>query len=301
MTAARLLADRPARSPGSEAAATEVAALEATGIEVGYGGEPAVRAVDLRLTAGEWLGLIGPNGAGKSSLLKAIAGLVDYRGELRIAGRRPPTGRSRAREWGRLVAYVAQRPILPPGMTVAEYVLLGRTAHLRWLAAEAGRDRAVTAAALDRLELSGFAARPVAELSGGEAQRVTLARAIAQDAPVLLLDEPTSALDLAHQVGVLELVDELRTERGLTVVSAMHDLGGAGRFADRLALLHQGTLVTIGAPTEVLTEPVLSRYYGTPVQVMTDAGGGAVVVPLRRRAEAGAGRGSATRIDLDRP
>ncbi|MDH4365088.1 MAG: ABC transporter ATP-binding protein, partial [Acidimicrobiia bacterium] len=112
-------------------------------------------------------------------------------------------------------------------------------------------------------------------------QRVVLARALVQEAEVLLLDEPTSALDLGHGIGVLELVDELRRDRGLTVVSAMHDLGSAGRFADRLALLHQGELVAHGTPGEVLTEPILSRYYQTPVEVLRSADGTAVVVPLR--------------------
>jgi iron complex transport system ATP-binding protein len=273
-------------APGVEPADPGPAAVAVSGLTVRYGRATAVDDVDLEVPAGQWLALIGPNGAGKSSLLRAVVGLVAHQGRVVLAGRPAPSGRSAARERGRLVAYVAQRPVLPDGMTVAEYVLLGRSPHLRWLAAEGSADRHVVAAVLDRLELTAFARRELVELSGGEVQRVTLARALAQEAPLLLLDEPTSALDLAHQVGVLELVDELRHERRLTVLAAMHDLGAAGRFADRLALLHQGRLVVHGRPEEVLTETTLATHYGTPVQILTDVQGGMVVVPLRHRPDA---------------
>lgn len=286
--------------------------LDRVGICYGRNGPPVVHDVSFDVAAGEWLALIGPNGAGKSSLLRATAGLVSHTGTVSLAQasrtgggsphrrptgppgpdagpgtgagegrtrhpRRSPSLRARAR----LVAYVAQQPVLPPGMTVAEYVLLGRTAHLGWLRAEGRADRRAAAEVLDRLDLARFGTRRLTAMSGGELQRVVLARALVQEAEVLLLDEPTSALDLGHGIGVLELVDELRRDRGLTVVSAMHDLGSAGRFADRLALLHQGELVAHGTPGEVLTEPILSRYYQTPVEVLRSADGTAVVVPLR--------------------
>jgi len=258
--------------------APPVVALALDRIDVRYArnGPPVVHDVSLDVAAGEWLALIGPNGAGKSSLLRAIAGLVAHTGTVSLADA-SPTPRVRAR----MVAYVAQQPVLPPGMTVAEYVLLGRTAHLGWLRAEGRADRRAAAEVLDRLHLARFGSRDLAAMSGGELQRVVLARALVQEAEVLLLDEPTSALDLGHGIGVLELVDELRRDRGLTVISAMHDLGSAGRFADRLALLHHGELVAHGPPGEVLTEPILSRYYQTPVEVLRSADGTAVVVPLR--------------------
>jgi iron complex transport system ATP-binding protein len=246
-------------------------------VSVSYRKGPAVvDQVSMVVERGRWLAVIGPNGAGKSSLLKAIAGLVPHRGKIDF----PPAGTdggSRAK----LVAYVAQNPTLPPKMSVAEYALLGRTAHLGWLAAESDRDRRIVDEVLDRLSLTSFASRPVTELSGGEVQRAVLARALVQQAPILLLDEPTSALDIGHQIGVLELVDELRREHGLSIVSAMHDLSSASRFADELALLDQGSLVASGAPAEVLTEETLSRHYQTPVQVMTGVDGGVVIVPLR--------------------
>ena len=288
-------APAPAGTP-SAGAPPPVVGLELDQVTVSYrSGRPVVKAVSLRVTQGQWLALIGPNGAGKSSLLKAVAGLIAHTGSVAfdregVLRARPAASRERARA----VAYVAQQPVLPPGMTVAEYVLLGRTAHLSWLAAEGADDRRVVAEVLERLDLGGFGARLVTEMSGGEVQRVALARALAQQSAILLLDEPTSALDLGHRIAVLELVDRLRRDGGLTVVSAMHDLGSAGGFADRLALLHDGSLVACGPPAEVLTEEILSRYYQTPVQVLTGADGGAVVVPLRQGHE----RAAVPRPDL---
>ncbi len=281
--------DRPPGPAGGQptaAPAPTAVSLDRVGVRYGRSGPPVVRDISFDVAAGEWLALIGPNGAGKSSLLRATAGLVAHTGTVSLtqapqAGdgspHRPPSPRTRARS----IAYVAQQPELPPGMSVAEYVLLGRTAHLGWLRAEGRADRRAAADVLDRLDLTRFGSRDLTAMSGGELQRVVLARALVQEAEVLLLDEPTSALDLGHGIGVLELVDELRRDRNLTVISAMHDLGSAGRFADRLALLHQGELAAHGPPDEVLTEPILSRYYQTPVEVLRSADGTAVVVPLR--------------------
>lgn len=229
--------------------------------------------VDLDLVAGEWLGVIGPNGAGKSTLLKALAGLVPATGQVHLAdGRRP-----RATD----LSLMPQVPQLPPGMTVAEYVLVGRTPHLRWLQGESRHDRAVVVDVLRRLDLSGFAARSVRSLSGGEAQRVCVARALAQQAPVLLLDEPTSSLDVGHQVEVLELIDQLRLSDGLTVVAAMHDLGTAARFSDRLLLLDGGHVVTTDTPERVLDPVVLSGVYATALEVH-ELRGELVVLPAPR-------------------
>ena len=233
----------------------------------------ALRGVDLRLGEGEWLGLIGPNGAGKSTLLRAIADLVPHDGTVALGcGRRPG---------GTDVALVSQNPILPEGMTVAEYALLGRSPHLGWLATESRRDRRIVASVLDRLDLQSFAARPVSHLSGGETQRVVLARALVQQAPILLLDEPTSALDLGHRAAVLELIDELRRHDGISVIAAMHDLGTAARFADRLALIDRGRIVADGPPHSVLAPGRLSDVYATPLSVHT-VDGEIVVLPAPR-------------------
>lgn len=237
-------------------------ALSCRGVEVVLGRRRVLDGIDLDVAAGEWVGLIGPNGAGKSTLLRAVVGLVRHRGDIVVAdgARRPgPTD----------VAMVPQRPLVPDAMSVSEYVLVGRTAHLGWLARESRHDRQVVAAALRRLDLHDFADRPVAELSGGETQRVVVARALAQEAPILLLDEPTSALDLGHQMAVLELVDELRRADGLTVVAVMHDLTTAVRFAERFALLDAGRLVATGPARDVLDPDLLSAAFRTPLTVRT--------------------------------
>ena len=148
------------------------AALACRGVRVSFGGCEVLGGIDLDLGAGEWLGLIGPNGAGKSTLLRSIAGLVDHDGTVTLADGRTPTATD--------LALVPQAPILPAGMTVVEYVLLGRTAHLGWLARESRTDRSIVASVLCRLDLHDFAGRLVASLSGGEAQRVVVARALAQ-------------------------------------------------------------------------------------------------------------------------
>lgn len=252
---------------------TPAHALRIRGLGVAYDGTEVLRGLDLDLRTGEWLGLIGPNGSGKSTLLRALVGLVPSTGSVVLGAGRPPGPTD--------LSLMPQTPELPPGMTVVEYVLLGRTAHLGWLTGESRADREIATAVLRRLQLSGFAARRVRQLSGGESQRVVIARALAQQAPVLLLDEPTSALDVGHQVEVLELVDELRHEDGLTVVAAMHDLSTAARYADRLALLDRGGLVSVGDPAQVLDPAVLSRVYGHPVDVH-DVDGHLVVVPTPR-------------------
>ncbi|MFP5252170.1 MAG: ABC transporter ATP-binding protein [Actinomycetes bacterium] len=249
-------------------------------VTVAYGEVTIVDGVDLDVADGEWLGLLGPNGAGKTTLLRTVAGLVRRTtGEVTVDGIDPST--VSRREVARHVAFVDQRPVLPPGMTVGEYVLLGRTAHVPLLGFEREEDLAVCEQAMDRLDVRRFVDRDVLTLSGGEAQRVVLARALAQQAQVLLLDEPTSALDLGHQQHVLQLVDELRHERGLTVVATMHDLTVAGQFAHRCALLAGGRLVATGPVAEVLTAETIAEHYGARVQVLDDGCGGVIVVPLR--------------------
>ena len=206
-------------------------ALQATAVTVTLGRMRAVDGVELTVEPGEWLALIGPNGAGKTSLLRALAGLVHATGTIRLDGREAPVGCRR--ELARMVALVPQLPETPPALTVAEYVLLGRTPHIGYLGSEGAGDRLAAAGAIERLGLLDFVQRPLGSLSGGERQRVVLARALAQAAPLLLLDEPTSALDLGRQQDALDLLDELRRSDGLTVISAMHDLSLAGQYADR--------------------------------------------------------------------
>jgi iron complex transport system ATP-binding protein len=167
-------------------------------------------------------------------------------------------------------------------MSVANYVLLGRTPHIGYIGSESRHDLRSTELALNRLGLEEIAARELSTLSGGEAQRAVLARALAQEAPILLLDEPTSSLDIGHGLEVLEMIDSLRKADGLTVVTAIHDLTLAGQFVDRLVLLDKGRVVADGLPGEVLTEDRLRPSYGVGIRVV-DIGDGPTVIPARNR------------------
>ena len=229
--------------------------------------------------------VVGPNGAGKSTLLRAVGGIVDATGSIDLGGR-PAAGMTR-REMARLVALVPQEPVIPRGMRVVDYVLLGRTAHLGFFEAEGAADLDVAVKALADLDAGPLADRTVDTLSGGERQRIVIARALAQESPVLLLDEPTTALDVGHQQEVLDLVDRLRAERNLTVLATMHDLTLAGQYADWLVMLDAGEVVVAGSADEVLTEEAVARHYGARVRVVPDEAG-PIVVPVRRSGSDGA-------------
>jgi iron complex transport system ATP-binding protein len=266
---------------GTEAPEVEVeAVVECAGLRVERGTTPVVTGVDLRVARGEWVAVVGPNGAGKTSMLQALAGLLPATGEVRVAGLDP--GRSGPRRTARRVALMPQQPVVPEGVTVRELVALGRTPHLGRLAGESARDRAVVERTLRRLDLEALAGRPATDLSGGELQRVVLARALVQEPALLLLDEPTSALDVGHQQSVLDLVDRMRLEDGLTVVAAMHDLTLAGQYADRVLLLHEGRVVADASPAEVLSADLLARTYGARLEVVGRPAGPAVL-PVRVR------------------
>lgn len=254
------------------------AALAAERLQVTLGGARLLEGVELSVAKGEWLGLIGPNGAGKSTLLQALAGLVECEGDVRLDG--VTTRRLGRRELARRVALVPQQPQILWDVTVAEYVLLGRTPHIGYFAGERRSDELAAERAIARLGLRRFIGRTLRSLSGGELQRVLLARALAQEAPLLLLDEPTSALDLGRQQLALELVDRLRRESALTVVSAMHDLTLAGQFADRMLLLDSGRVVVQGPAQEVLTAETIRAHYGAAVRVIRE-NGSVFVLPHR--------------------
>jgi cobalamin transport system ATP-binding protein len=251
------------------------------GVGVRYGPAAALDGVSEKVVAGEWLAIIGPNGAGKSTLLRCIAQLTRHQGRITIDGQ--PVTSLRRRALAQLVAYVPQVPVLPAEMTVADYVLLGRTPHVGYLRMESDGDRQICAGLLGQLDLAAMAGRALATLSGGEAQRVVLARALAQQAPVLLLDEPTSALDLGRRVEALEIIDTVRRDQALTVISAVHDLTLAGQFADRLLLLSGGQVVASGPAAAVLREDVLGPHFGTAVQIVTGPDGARVVISRRHR------------------
>jgi iron complex transport system ATP-binding protein len=253
-------------------------AIEVRDLRVTLGGAGILHGVDLDVGVGEWVTVIGPNGAGKSTLLRAVGGLLPFAGTVSLFG--VPHGRLRRRERARTVATVPQNPVIPAGMAVFDYVLLGRTPYIRPLGRESIVDLAAVDEVLERLDLTRFAGRYLDTLSGGERQRACLARALAQGATVLLLDEPTSALDIGHQQDVLDLVDQLRADHGLTVLACMHDLSLAGEYADRMVLLASGRVVASGPPRAVLTEPLLREHYGARVRII-DGDQGPVIIPVR--------------------
>jgi iron complex transport system ATP-binding protein len=256
-----------------------VSAISFERVTVEAGSRRIVDGVSLAIEPGAWVSLLGPNGAGKTTMLRVLAGLRRFRGSVRIDGLQlDELGR---REAARRVALVPQTPVVPLGMTVGDYVLLGRTPHMGVLAREGAGDRAAAAEALERLELASLAERLLSSLSGGELQRAVIARALAQAAPILLLDEPTAALDVGHQQQVLELVDELRRADRLTVVAAMHDLTLSAQYGDRIVLVDQGRVLAEGSADEVLTEERIASLYGASVRVVRQNGTRAIV-PVRR-------------------
>ena len=249
-------------------------------LSVTLGDTEVVSGLDTDIGSGGWLGLIGPNGAGKSTVLRAIVGVVDYGGTIEIAGK--ASDQSDRRERARTVAYVPQRPQLPLLMNVRDYVMLGRTPYLSLFASETRHDLNIVDEVLERLELSRFRNRALGEISGGEAQRAVLGRALVQEAPILIMDEPTTGLDLGHQEQVLELTDELRHERNLTVVCAMHDLTVAAQFCDKLTLIDAGRVVTSGAAREVLSLERIASHFGASVTIIDNPDVGFIVAPRRR-------------------
>jgi iron complex transport system ATP-binding protein len=260
--------------------AVATSALRLHELAVRLGGREVLRDVSLDVPMGSGTCVVGPNGAGKTTLLHACAGLVDRDGSVELFGRR--IEEHRRRERARSVALVPQNPVIPEAMTVRRYVLLGRTPHVGPLGAEGRADVTATDSALERLDLAWAADRRLDTLSGGELQRAVLARALAQESPLLLLDEPTTGLDLGNPVRVLVLVYDLRRQERLTVVSAMHDLTLAGRFSVRFVLLSGGRLVATGTRSEVLDATVISEHFGASVHVIGEGDVGWAIVPSSR-------------------
>jgi iron complex transport system ATP-binding protein len=256
-----------------------VSGLELVDVGVSIGADQILRGVNARVEAGRWLALIGPNGSGKSTALRAVCGLVKFEGDILLAGTSIRSMSKRA--LARSIALLPQIPVVPRGMRVSTYVLLGRTPHLSYFSQESEEDRAVAAQILRKLEIETLAERDVASLSGGERQLVVLARALVQEPSVLVLDEPTSALDIGHQQDVMEVIDDLRRREGITVISAMHDLTVASQFAADVVMLGRGRVVASGNVGSVLTEERIREQYRASVRVLPSGSDGIVVVPSR--------------------
>jgi len=267
----------PPASPAAAASPAPVA-LACRDLHVTRDRTAILHGIDLAVDAGSWVSLVGPNGSGKTTLLFALAGLIPAAGHIEVDGLTPR--RAGRRRVARTVAMMPQRPVVPEGVTARELIGLGRTPHIGRFGTESDDDHEVVDRVIDRLDLHDLASRTATTLSGGELQRVVLGRSLAQEPRVLLLDEPTSALDIGHQQQVLDLVDSMRRETGLTVVAAMHDLTSAAHYGQRLVLLDRGRVVADGRPEEVLTVERVAQVYDARVEVL-DRRDGRAVLPLR--------------------
>ncbi len=236
-------------------------------LNVSYNSCHVLHDVSLDVHSGEIDALIGPNGAGKSTLVRAVSGVIPVEsGHIRTNGDNFAVLPSMRR--AKYLAVVPQAVSLPPAFTVWETVLMGRTPYLGFLGQFSSFDEEIARRSLERVHALELADRRAGELSGGEAQRVLLARALCQSTPILLLDEPTAHLDLQYQVSLLDLVRELAHRDKLAVLIALHDLNLAARYADRVALMVAGQIRAIGTPQQVITSELISQAYSWPVQVV---------------------------------
>ena len=240
--------------------------LKIENLSVNYGVRRILHNISLDVQSGEVLALIGPNGAGKSTLIRAVSGVIPYSGHVRTNGDNFASLSTLQR--ARFIATVPQAVSLPTAYTVWETVLFGRTPYLGFLGQPSQKDEDIGRQSLGRVSALPFAERRVGELSGGEQQRVLLARALCQSTPILLLDEPTAHLDLQYQVGLLELVHELAHKDNLAVLIALHDLNLAAHYADRIALMVAGQIKAEGKPAQVLRPELIEEAYCLPVQVV---------------------------------
>ena len=237
---------------------------------------PVIDSLSLEVRAGELVGLIGPNGAGKSTLLRSLVGLIPSTGEVRVSGR-SAAGLTLA-ERATLMAYVPQEHEIVWPVTVERLVGLGRVPHSGAFGLRRGdRGRRAVQQAMERMDVSRFATRPATALSGGEKARVLIARALAQETPILIADEPAAGLDPAHQIALMRTFRSL-TDEGRAVIATLHDLGLAARWCTRLILLNNGVIAADGPPAEILNARVLAEVYGIRAYLGTAAGGPVVQI-----------------------
>jgi len=270
--------------------------LEARGLGFAYGGNTVLEDVSLDLRSGEMVGIVGPNGSGKSTLLRLLSGVLSpAQGEIRIHGR-ALSSYSR-RDLSRAIAVVPQDTVVEFPFSVGEVVLMGRSPHLGGFAFEGARDLEIARDAMVRTGVLELAQRSIHEISGGERQRVIVARALSQEAVILLLDEPTAFLDIRHEVEIYDLLHDVQQE-GRAILTVLHDLNLAALYCDRVVLLDHGRVVRSGRPDEVLTYAVLTEVYQTEIYVApNDITGAMNVLPLSRmyrerlRGNSGEGQG----------
>lgn len=243
--------------------------LLADNLSLSYGRQAVLHGVDLALRPGRLVALVGPNGSGKSSLIKCLAGLLPHAGQVSLSGQ--PLSAAQ-------IGYMPQDHAASAALTVLETVLLGRLERLRWQVGE--EDLAAVEAVLTRLGIGHLAPRWLGDLSGGQRQLVFLAQSLVAQPRVLLLDEPISALDLRHQLEVMDAVRALTLERGLVTLAVLHDLNAAVRHADEVVLLHDGRVLEVGPPAQVLTASHVRRVFQVDVCLLTQPGRPAWIAPV---------------------
>jgi iron complex transport system ATP-binding protein len=262
-------------------------ALVCDSVCAGYPGSRVLHNVSFSVAAGEMIGVLGPNGAGKTTLFRVLTGLIHARsGSVTIFGRN--LARLPAPERARLVGVVPQEVESPMPFSVTEIVMMGRTALLDRWRAPSPEDAASVERAMGFVDVLHLRERPFPELSGGEKQRVLIAMILAQEPRLVLLDEATSHLDLSHRLEILELVERLNREHGLTVLMSSHDLALVSEFSRRLLLFDAGTLAADGNPEEVLQSDTLRRVFRCDIRTRRDPETGTLAVyPVRRGHRAG--------------
>jgi iron complex transport system ATP-binding protein len=259
-----------------------VSLLQLDHVTVGYRpGTPVLQQVSLSVAAGAFAALIGPNGSGKSTFLRVAAGVMaPWSGTVTLAGQ--DLNECSRRDLARRVAVVPQAAVSDFEFSVEETVAMGRHPHLKRFQGMGDEDRLAITQALELTSTTDLASRSIRELSGGEHQRVIIARALAQQPQLLLLDEPTNHLDINHQVEILDLLSELHEETGLTIVCVTHDLNAAAEFGEQLVLMDAGRPLAIGSAAQVLTEELVRQAYGVDVWI-EQIGGRARIIPKSRR------------------
>jgi iron complex transport system ATP-binding protein len=241
--------------------------LNIQSLTIGYSNHPILSDLTMNVPPGQVLAVVGPNGTGKTTLIRTISGVIpSIDGTIQFGQRK--LEHSGINERARFVAVVPQAHSLPNNFSIFQTVLLGRTPYLNWLGHTGSADNEIVEAALKKTGLTGMTDRLIGELSGGEQQLVLLARALAQDTPILLLDEPTAHLDIEHQSHILSLVRNLALETNKVVLMVVHDLNLAALYADRIAMLSQSRLYALGSPDEVLTSENLGAVYHIPTTVI---------------------------------
>ena len=232
---------------------------------------PVLRGVNFSARAGKFLTILGPNGSGKTTTLKCLLRLLRATGgRIMLDGRE--IGEYSSRELAKLTAYVPQQSQSAFALNVGQLVMLGRTPHTGAMGFETDLDRRVVTAAMEMTRVDAFAERTLDELSGGEAQCVMIARALAQQPTMMLLDEPTSHLDVKNQLTIYRMMTRLAHDWGMAVVCVSHDVNLAGRFADEMVLMKDGRVAADGPPPEVMTRDVMQEVYDVDVELV-DSGG----------------------------